>query len=59
MTTIRFLAATVSLIALFGLPVACGQDDLANWKEFVAAVRDGKTTADMVRPMKVSPRTCC
>ncbi len=50
MTTIRFLSATISLIALFGLPGAYGQDDLANWKEFVAAVKDGKMTADMVRP---------
>ena len=50
MTRITFLRATISLIALLGLPRAHGQDNLANWKAFVAAVKDGKMTADMVRP---------
>jgi hypothetical protein len=50
MTRTRFLPTTIGLMALFGLQGAYGQDNLANWREFTAAVKDGKMAADMIRP---------
>lgn len=50
MTRIGFLPSAIGLMALCGLQGAYGQGNLAIWKEFVAAVKDGRTNADMVRP---------
>ncbi|MEN6311226.1 MAG: hypothetical protein ABFD80_06770 [Acidobacteriota bacterium] len=52
----RFLATAVGLGILLGLGSALSQDDPAIWKEFVAAVRDGKVTTDMVRPYEGLPK---
>jgi hypothetical protein len=46
----RHLFPTVGLVTLLGLQAAYGQDDLAIWKEFVAAVKGGKITVDQIRP---------
>jgi len=56
MSSVRFLSSAIGLMALFELHGAYGQDDLAIWKEFVAAVKEGKITADMVRPYEGIPK---
>lgn len=49
------MVLAVGSIALLGSLIAYGQDNLAMWKEFVTAVKDGKMTADKVRPYEGIP----
>lgn len=46
----RSLLPIIGLFALMGLRCVYGQDNVVIWKEFVAAVKNGKMTADMVWP---------
>jgi len=44
------LSAIIGLVGLLGSNPVYGQDNLAIWKEFVAAVKYGKMTLDRIRP---------
>ncbi len=50
MIPMRARLAAFGFLAFLASPLAFGQDNAAIWKEFVAAVKDGRVTADMVRP---------
>src|SRR5512136_2706787 len=57
----EMLRSKISVLAavgtfLFGIKAAGSEDNLVIWKEFVAAVKDGKVTADMVRPYAELPK---
>ena len=52
----RKLVPAVGLIVLFGMHMGYGQDNLAMWRDFVAAVKDGKMTAANVRPYEGIPK---
>ncbi len=50
MIKISRLMSVVVLLALCGAVSAFAQDDLAIWKEFVAAVKNGKMTVERIKP---------
>ncbi len=59
MVKMRGPAAAIAFLALLALPAvfsAQGQDDLAIWKEFVMAVKNGKITLDRIRPYEGLPK---
>jgi len=56
MTRTGLAQAAMGLIALLGLQCAYGQDNIVIWKEFVSAVKEGRVTADMVRPYEGLPK---
>ena len=46
----RILSSLLGLLMIIGSQHVYGQDNLAIWKEFVAAVKSGKMTVDRIRP---------
>ncbi len=56
MTTCGRLRMSLGLVAFFAARCACGQDNLAIWKEFVTAVKEGRMTAEMIRPYEGVPK---
>ena len=56
MVRLRILSSLLGLLAIIGSQHVYGQDNLAIWKEFVAAVKDGKMTADRIRPYEGIPK---
>ncbi len=46
----RSLLPIIALSASIGLRAVYGQDNIIMWKDFVAAVKSGKMTKDMVQP---------
>jgi len=52
----RWIWPAVGFLILFGGRAACGQDNLAIWREFVAAVKGGKVTLDRIRPCGDLPK---
>lgn len=50
------LVSALALMAMTGLPGAQARDDVAIWKEFVGAVRNGRMTEEMVRPYANLPK---
>ncbi len=52
----RLLATAICLGAPLGFAIAQAQDNPAIWREFVAAVKGGAMTADMVRPYEGLPK---
>ncbi len=56
MTRTGFRQTAMVFMALSVLHGVYGQDDSASWREFVALVKEGKVTADMVRPYEGVPK---
>jgi hypothetical protein len=50
------LIAAVGLTVLFGIRDGYGQDNLAIWKEFVAAVKSGTLSTEQIRPLYGVPK---
>jgi hypothetical protein len=56
MINTRSLLPIIGLFACIGLRGLYGQDDLAIWKEFVTALKDGTLTAEQLRPLYGVPK---
>jgi hypothetical protein len=52
----RLLSLLIGLLVIIGSQHVHGQDNLAIWKEFVAALKSGTLTAEQVHPLYGAPK---